>query len=58
MKAFWAKFLAWGQLAIVALDQSIAAHGVPSKPSQWLAILGSAVLALAIHGAASTDGTK
>jgi hypothetical protein len=53
-----AKYLGWGQLVLVALQQAIAANGIPHTANAWLTLLGSAALAVAVHHASSTDGTK
>jgi hypothetical protein len=58
MKAFFARFAGWGQFGLECLDKAIANHGVPKTPHDWVPILGSAALALAVHFAAGTDGTK
>lgn len=58
MKAVLAKALAWSQLVLVAINESLQANGIPKDAKGWLHILASAALAYAIHHAASTDGSK
>jgi hypothetical protein len=57
-KATYAKLAGWGQLFITALAAAIQAHGVPNTSQAWLTVLTSAVVALAVHHASSTDGSK
>jgi hypothetical protein len=54
----WAKLAGWGQLFITAVAAAIQAKGIPATGAQWGAILASAAVAVAVHHAASTDGTK
>ena len=57
MKVFWARFFGWGQLAIVAIQQASNGH-FPQNKSEWVTLLTSAALAMSVHHAAATDGTK
>ncbi len=57
MKVFWARFFGWGQLAIVAVQQTSNGH-FPQNKSEWVTLLTSAALAMSVHHAAATDGTK
>lgn len=58
MKAFLARLAGWGQFGINAIDASLQSNGVPKSPHDWLRIFGSAALAIAVHFASGTDGSK
>lgn len=58
MKQFWAKVLGFGVFGLAAIDASLNAHGIPKTPHDWLTVLGGAAAWIAIHKAASTDGTR
>ena len=57
-KATLAKIAGWGQLLITAVATAIQAQGVPSTAQQWGQILVSALIALSVHHASNTDGSK
>lgn len=57
MKHVWAKLLGWGQLALALVTQASNGH-FPQNRNEWLHLLESAIIAAALHHAASTDGQK
>jgi hypothetical protein len=57
MKTILAKVLGWGQLALATVEQVSHGH-FPQNKLEWSHLVTSALLALALHAAASTDGTK
>lgn len=59
MKSIWAKIFGWSQFAVQAAGQ-IAGQTVPGEKT-WqtvLRLIGSGAVAVAVHAASSTDGTK
>lgn len=57
MKTTYAKLLGWGQFILEALTQASNGH-FPQNRNEWAHLLASAAVALAVHHASSTDGTK
>lgn len=57
MKHILAKVLGWGQFGLAIVEQASNGH-FPQNKAEWLALGYKLVLALAVHSAASTDGTK
>jgi len=57
-KAALAKILGWGQLVLFAFNETVQAQGVPHGWGAWLRLLGSTAVALSVHHASSTDGTR
>ena len=57
MKKYLARFFGWGQLAIAAVQQASNGH-FPQNGKEWLTLLTSTFIALSVHHAAATDGTK
>lgn len=51
------KVMGWGQFGLQCFQQ-LATTGVPHTTLGWLTTIGSLVMAVGMHAAASTDGTK
>ena len=56
-KSLFAKLLGWGQFVVVTAEQVSSGH-FPQNKGEWFHFLTSLLLALAVHGAASTEGLK
>ena len=57
----WAKIAGWMQFAIVTFSQvaqQFGTSGAPHGAFNWIGLGASLLTAIAVHGAASTDGTK
>jgi hypothetical protein len=52
-----AKIYGWGQLGLGIVEQASSGH-FPQNKQEWFALGYKVLLALALHKAASTDGTK
>lgn len=52
----FAKVFGWIQFAVSAGAQIFASQGTPHTWQSWLTMIASGAAAVAIHGAASTDG--
>lgn len=52
-----AKIFGWVQFGLQAVGQ-VATAGMPHGVFSWIALLGSLATAVAVHGAAKTDGTN
>jgi hypothetical protein len=57
MKSFWAKAAGWAQFALTAAP-ALFGHGLPHGFDGWIRFAASALTAVAVHHAASTDGAK
>lgn len=54
----FAKIAGWSQFALQLLGAFGSQAGQVHGWQGWLALIGSGVTAVAVHGAASTDGVK
>lgn len=57
MKHLLAKVFGWAQFAIVSGAQ-LTQGGMPKNWREWVQLIGSGAIAVALHASASTDGTK
>ena len=57
----WAKVAGWAQFAVVTFGQvaqQFGTSGTPHGAWNWVAFAASLGTAVAVHGAANTDGAK
>jgi hypothetical protein len=57
MNHWLAKIAGWTQFGLTALNQ-LSQAGTPHGWAAWLTTIASGVLAVGVHAAAKTDGTK
>ena len=58
-KANLAKILGWAAAAAIAVQQAIQQQSVlPHDAAGWVKLVVAALVGLAVHHAASTDGAK
>jgi hypothetical protein len=55
--SIWAKIFGWVQFGLQTVAQ-VSTGGVPHNWHDWLSLIASGALAVGMHAAASTDGTK
>lgn len=51
------KVTGWGQFGLQLFSQ-VAATGLPHNAVGWVALAGSLAMAIGMHAASSTDGSK
>lgn len=59
--SFWAKLAGWMQFGVQLFSQvapMLTGPGSPHGAFNWISLGASLLTAVAVHGAASTDGVK
>lgn len=55
--SMWAKILGWFQFAVTSVSQ-FTAGGAPHGWRDWVTLISSGAVAVALHHSSNTDGTK
>lgn len=56
--SIFAKIFGWAQFGLSFVGQVAATGAAPHGVSQWIALAGSAAIAVGTHLASNTDGSK